>query len=182
MIKHISGNNLITTNWSGGTTTQLYIYPEEASYAERNFLFRISTATVETEASVFTALPGIHRHLMVLEGILHIIHEDHYEKTLHAFDQDEFEGEWTTYGKGKVRDFNVMLRENGKARMQMVKVFGKEVIESHFDFTILYICQGGAMINRTECMQGDVLIAHKEEEIEIISPVNSTIILVDIQL
>ena len=26
-----------TSNWSGGTTTQLYIYPEDGNYAERNF-------------------------------------------------------------------------------------------------------------------------------------------------
>jgi environmental stress-induced protein Ves len=45
----ISRENQITDSWSGGTTTQLAIYPENSSYQQRNFLYRISTATVDIE-------------------------------------------------------------------------------------------------------------------------------------
>jgi len=57
-----------TTLWSGGTTTQLCIYPYAATYTGRDFIFRISTATIESEESVFTKLPGYTRILMLLEG------------------------------------------------------------------------------------------------------------------
>ena len=36
----------IVSVWSGGTTTQIAIAPEGARYAERDFLWRVSSATV----------------------------------------------------------------------------------------------------------------------------------------
>jgi len=48
--------NFKTSNWSGGTTTQLFIYPPTAEYLQRNFIFRLSTASVKAygELSVLT--------------------------------------------------------------------------------------------------------------------------------
>lgn len=97
-----------TTEWSGGTTTELAIFPTESSYANRNFLFRISTATVETETSTFTSLPGYKRLLMILKGELEITHVDQYTKKLATFDTDMFDGGWQTTAKGMVTDFNIM--------------------------------------------------------------------------
>ena len=39
------------SQWAGGATTQLYIYPEHADYSRRDFIFRLSSATVECERS-----------------------------------------------------------------------------------------------------------------------------------
>lgn len=98
-----------TSNWSGGTTTQIAIYPKDAIYSERNFLWRLSTARVEAEESVFTSLPGIWRLIMVLEGTMKLEHAGHHTAKLTAFEQDSFSGDWTTTSFGKVRDFNLML-------------------------------------------------------------------------
>jgi environmental stress-induced protein Ves len=67
-IEHYKNSDLIINNWSGGITTQLAIYPKDANYKKQNFQFRISTATVEIEESVFTKLPGVSRKLMILNG------------------------------------------------------------------------------------------------------------------
>ena len=107
-MKLIRKSEQITSSWPGGTTTQLFIYPENASYQDRNFLFRISTATVETEESVFTKLPGISRQIMILDGILKLKHTGRYTKILHKSETDSFEGDWETKGYGKVMDFNLM--------------------------------------------------------------------------
>jgi uncharacterized protein len=96
------------SNWSGGTTTQLYIYPEHASYRKRNFQFRISTATVDSDESTFTYLPGVSRHLMILEGDLKIEPAGKHTKILNKFETDSFEGDWETKGYGRVTDFNLM--------------------------------------------------------------------------
>ena len=56
------------SQWAGGATTQLYIYPEHADYSRRDFIFRLSSATVECERSEFTSLPEVDRILMVLRG------------------------------------------------------------------------------------------------------------------
>ncbi|MDR1705524.1 MAG: HutD family protein [Clostridiales bacterium] len=60
--------NLKISTWTGGTTTELAVYPKESVYADRNFSVRVSTATVELEKSVFTALPGFTRLIMPLSG------------------------------------------------------------------------------------------------------------------
>ena len=97
-----------TSKWSGGSTTQLYIFPENATYAERNFELRISTAKVEVEESTFTSLPGIHRKLMILEGEITITHEGQFTKHLKPFDVDTFSDDWKTTAIGTCTDFNVM--------------------------------------------------------------------------
>lgn len=102
--------NYKTSKWQGGKTTELFIYPPEADYQKRNFLFRLSTATVETEKSDFTTLDDFFRRLMVLEGKITIKHEDRYSRQLNKFDSDEFEGGWKTSSEGKCIDFNLMTK------------------------------------------------------------------------
>lgn len=104
----LTPQDFLTSQWSGGSSTQLYIFPANASYAERNFELRISTAKVEVEESTFTPLKGIQRKLMILEGEITITHEGHYSKQLKPFDVDSFSGDWKTTAKGTCTDFNVM--------------------------------------------------------------------------
>ena len=99
-----------TINWASGTSTEIFIYPADGNFAERNFQFRISTATVEAEESTFTFFEGITRHLMILKGELELLHEGRYTKPLKPYEQDTFSGEWPTRSKGKVTDFNLMLK------------------------------------------------------------------------
>lgn len=106
--------------WSGGTTRQLAIWPEDAVYSERNFIWRISSARVESEESEFTHLPGVTRCLMVLEGELYLSHEGHYDTVLERFGQDNFDGGWKTSSRGMVTDFNLMTTA-GEGRVQMIE-------------------------------------------------------------
>lgn len=109
-IHHIKKSELTTSTWSGGTTTQLAIYPETGDYANRDFNWRISTATVEVDESTFTSLPGVHRFIMSLEGDLKLVHEGHHTSELKPYEVDEFDGSWNTQSFGKVTDFNLMVQ------------------------------------------------------------------------
>lgn len=109
-VQQFTAWNRTTINWASGTSTELFIHPSDGDFATRNFLFRISTATVEAEESTFTFFEGITRHLMILKGHLELIHEGRYTKHLDPYDQDIFSGEWKTFSKGKVTDFNLMLK------------------------------------------------------------------------
>jgi uncharacterized protein len=115
--------------WSGGTTTQLAIYPQDSSYNQRNFLFRISTATLDSEQSEFTHLPEISREIMILEGILKIEHKDRYSKILKKFETDSFQGDWGTKGYGKVRDFNLMTTRNFSGSLTGIVLGDDEFLE-----------------------------------------------------
>ena len=117
-IQHIKKPQLETATWVGGTTTQLAIYPATAEYKAFNFDFRISYATVQVPESTFTFMPGVTRHLMILEGSLEIDHMDRYQKSLKKFDIDIFNGEWPTKAKGKVTDFNLMTRGNTSGSLE----------------------------------------------------------------
>ena len=35
------------SHWSGGQTAEIALWPPQSSYADRNFLWRLSSATVE---------------------------------------------------------------------------------------------------------------------------------------
>jgi environmental stress-induced protein Ves len=111
-------SELKAARWAGGTTTQLAIWPEGTEYTKFNFQFRISKATVEVEESTFTFMPGVKRHLMILDGSLRIDHKGRYIKQLDKFGYDIFDGEWPTTAKGKVSDFNLMTRGKTSGKLQ----------------------------------------------------------------
>lgn len=119
-IKTIRAGEYPVSTWAGGTTTQLYIYPEQADYKRRDFIFRLSSATVECEKSEFTALPQVDRIIMVLQGSLHLCYEGHGEAVLQPYEQASFDGGWNTVSYGRATDFNLMLREGAKGRLEVV--------------------------------------------------------------
>lgn len=118
MITQIPEENLLTTKWSGGQTTQLFIWPLNSSFSDRTFDLRISTATVEVEESTFTSLPSYHRVLMILNGTLEITHQHQYTKKITPFEQHDFDGGWATTAKGKVIDFNVIHKPQLAVKVQ----------------------------------------------------------------
>jgi hypothetical protein len=109
----------LASEWSGGTTTELRIFPEDSAYGKRDFNYRVSTATVDVKESVFTSLPGIKRHLMVLEGEMTLVHDGRYEKNLKVYDQDSFMGDFRTRSISglAVVDFNLMVQGSRDGRL-----------------------------------------------------------------
>ncbi len=127
-IKVIKKTEQRVSTWSGGTTTQLAIYPEDTNYKDRDFLFRISTASVEVEHSNFTSLPGFSRILMVLEGEIQIVHKGLYSLDMHKFDTDHFEGDWDTESFGKARDFNLMVKKGSTASLSAIQIKADDIV------------------------------------------------------
>ena len=168
-MKLIKANQFQTTNWSGGTTTELFIWPEGTSYTERNFDFRLSTATVEIETSVFTPLPGISRTLMVLEGEMELQHEGHHSKSLSPFDQDEFLGDWATKSIGKCTDFNLMSRNNTKGKLQHFSMMknSDQRIELTGEMNLIYVFHGSIECGGLNAESGDLLVFEEEEAVKV---------------
>ncbi|MFB0845850.1 HutD/Ves family protein [Paenibacillus oleatilyticus] len=121
-VKIIRQEDQKTASWSGGVTTQMAIYPGDASYEQRNFDWRISRAVIHAEESVFTSLPGYQRLLMATQGEFVLEHEQRHTAVLKPFDQDRFDGAWTTRCRGKGNDLNVMLAPGYSAEMLPVLV------------------------------------------------------------
>lgn len=98
-----------TASWSGGTTTELAIGPVGASYAERRFSFRISSAEVELSESVFTRLEGVTRYLTPLcPGFSLTVNGERIE--LRRGEVLNFSGEDEVLCRGAGKDLNLMLK------------------------------------------------------------------------
>jgi environmental stress-induced protein Ves len=118
----LTPEDYITTEWSGGKTTELFIYPPRASFKGQDYDIRLSTATVEVNESTFTPLPNVDRTLIVLEGELTLDHKGEHSSQLKKFDVDHFKGGWLTTSKGKCVDFNLMIRSNNEGRISGIKL------------------------------------------------------------
>ncbi len=113
-----------TSSWSGGTTTEITIYPKSAVYAQRDFIYRVSSALVELEESDFTSLPDYDRTLIVLEGETTLAHEKLRSCRLGKYERDCFSGSWNTKSYGKIRDFNLMVRKGALGSAEVLELDG----------------------------------------------------------
>lgn len=163
----IDGKNFQTQRWSGGTTTELFIFPEKSSYALRNFDFRLSMATVEVEESDFTPLPNIFRKTLILEGEITLAHnnEDPIKYGKHSV--ASYEGEWETKSTGKCADFNLMTRGKAYGSMEgKLLEAGEQWIVPNSARTFLFIHKGRlAIIDKKDAHvaeEGSLLVTLKE--------------------
>ena len=98
------------TAWSGGTTTELFIYPEGASFALRRFDFRISAASVALEESAFTPMPGIIRYITPLSEAGFVLRLGAAPaRRLAKGEVVRFDGGIPVCCEGTGRDLNLML-------------------------------------------------------------------------
>ena len=108
-IEYYTKNNFSTSSWQGGKTTELLILPKEANYKERNFIARLSSATIETSSSEFTTLHNIKRFITPITAPFLL--ESNIKETflLKPFEVYEFSGDERTFSYGMSQDFNLMV-------------------------------------------------------------------------
>ena len=172
-MRHLTANDFQVSTWSGGKTVQIAISPEGAAYAERNFLWRVSSATVELDESaggedaascrpagtkasclsVFTALPDYHRWIFPLSGTMSLSHNGGPVQTLKPHEAHFFDGADATHCRGRCTDFNLMLRKGrceGRilALTEDAELGGKGV-------KVLYCAQGSVTVNGLFLREGE---------------------------
>ncbi len=177
-VQKITREQHMTSRWTGGTTTQLAIYPPQADYGKRNFIWRISSATVEQETSVFTSLPDYNRIISVVSGELSLTHENRPLVMLKPFDQDDFDGGIQTVSTGKVTDFNIMARKGQcQAVLETLRLaagscctlagYSRKGAYNHYTRAI-YCAQGEVEIKVSSSVfdldEGDLLLLSTQEE------------------
>ncbi len=113
--------NYSISEWSGGKTRELAIYPPKCRYADRDFIFRLSSATVELDESDFTSLPDYNRVLMVLKGSVVLSYDGKRSVHLNELEQDSFDGGWKTKSFGKITDYNLMVRKGCDGKVDILR-------------------------------------------------------------
>ena len=97
------------TDWSGGKTTELFLYPSDGSYADRRFSIRISSATIDIPESRFTTLEGVTRYLTPLSEGFYLKRSGRWQFLPHGSVLC-FSGEEDILCRGSGRDLNLMLK------------------------------------------------------------------------
>lgn len=148
----IPGSERRVTNWSGGTSSEVYIWPETAEYGKRDFLFRVSTAAADTdEISPYTDLPGVERHLLMLKGTAEVVHKNRYSMYLTPYGEvDTFDGGWETYAKGRVRDFNLMTRDGCKGSLSVLERDTEISLDEDVTHALLFCGEGTANVSDSQ--------------------------------
>lgn len=181
-IKIFNKEKFTTSLWAGGKTTQLYIFPEGSSLAEMNFTFRLSSAQVEIEESAFTPMPGYVRKLMVLERELFLEHEDQHAVFLKPFDQDLFLGDWSTRSKGKVVDFNVIVKPEIDSEITHMHLGANDMnVVSCESNTFIYVYSGSVELLNKRANCGDLIAVNEETNVFIVAPEECDLIIVHIR-
>lgn len=165
ILKKLTPDTYIISNWSGGKTRQIAIDPPSALYADRNFNFRLSSATVDLEESDFTSLPEYERIISPVMGKLQLLFNGGTEPViLNELDFKHFDGAWKTCSKGKVTDYNLMTRKGvctGKATA---------ITLSEGETTMLamgFSPEGKRIVTLVWCVEGEVKINIAEENISL---------------
>lgn len=180
----IRKSELIANKWSGGTTTELFIYPPASSYALRNFDYRISTATVETDRSEFTDLSSYQRILCVLSGELAMeFHADSGKPDtvkLLPLEQVSFSGGLKVVGFGKVTDFNIIYKPEYRASAEIIHLGENELREltSSGECYFVWVVEGELLTSLGCCKPEEFYVVEPNGTTTIRATVNTTIILI----
>ena len=148
-MKIIQSADVIPQKWSGGTTSELFIFPEGSEFSKENYTLRISLATVEQAHTTFTTLPNVTRTLLVLKGSQLLQHEEHHTADVQPWQQDTFSGDWLTQCTGTSTNFNVMCRGNLRAKTEVLVL--TEATDLSFiedgQLRFLFVAEGTVLLN-----------------------------------
>lgn len=109
----VTKKQLTAHKWAGGETFCYFIYPRESSYENKDFLFRISAATITSIPSVFTQFLHYQRYLVMLDNDLELEvnakQKRFNNKEVFSFSSSDY---IRSFSLG--RDFNLMLHQSIK--------------------------------------------------------------------
>ena len=165
------------SRWSGGDTTELYLYPEDGDYKSGNFQLRISSATVDVDRSEFTSLPGVERYLMIFQGHLDMVHGEEEKVSLEPYEVDRFDGGVPTVSYGRVGDFNLMLKNGAKGRMEALCLEAGQKFEIIPDedenFLVVYVRKGEIRIGENAVKENQMIVIKRWSEKAVIYSVGN---------
>ncbi len=98
---------------------------------------------------------------MILQGELFIEHKNQHNKILHQSECDEFFGDWETKAKGKIVDFNLMMKAswNGSVSVDSLTInSNKSYLYNESKFIGLYLLEGSLIANEQLLSQKDFLL------------------------
>ena len=159
-MKKLTERDYRISGWSGGETIQIAIAPEGARYADRDFLWRLSSATVSLDESDFTALPDYMRLIAPISGSMRLSHNGGDPVELRPYEIHRFDGADSTHSWGRCTDFNLMLRK-GECDGRIAPAEGGAAEE------IIIFPEAGAEVILIYCTEGGVAVSCGNDRLEL---------------
>lgn len=152
-VQIISWDDFETSDWSGGTTTEVLIIPGEAEVGMRNFDLRVSTATCDLEESVFSDYSGYNRFIAPVDGELKLV-VNNDDVILKPYEVFQFSGSDDVAGYSVVRDYNLIVKEGITAEMMTLDL--SDILNLTLDGNYLIQCFEADLKYETSTESGDL--------------------------
>lgn len=114
------------SKWAHGDSIQLYIYPKDSDYSKGKFLWRVSTATIESGRSEFTVFHGVKRWIMPFDSDMLLSHAQNgnqlYSIHIKQFETHCFKGAWSTTAQANGADFNLLLKNGADGMIKHLRI------------------------------------------------------------
>lgn len=162
----LSGSDYAVSRWAGGSSSQIFIYPENSIFNEHTFLWRISTASLEADSSTFTCFGGYHRILHLLTGESQLHFGDGRLYTLHPDDEVSFKGSDFVQSYGQASDLNLIMADGVWGETNTLKWKSAACWERSIPYggdagkcqCVLYIAEGTVKIAEKILHAGDSIV------------------------
>lgn len=169
MINKIEKNSFLKTDWSGGSTSEIYIHPHGSNFESGNYQVRISLAQVNLNESTFSPLPDVERTLTVLEGEHYLQVNNRGFVPVKPYTPVSFYGGDKTESKGKALNFNFMKKTKKPHEVNIMQAGSSEklVMIPKFERTLLFIIEGSAQSVYGKLEKHDALVFDEEVFIDL---------------
>lgn len=180
--KILRPSDYVQNEWSGGTTSQIFIYPDGASLSERDFYFRISSAGIETETSNFSEFEGYNRFFTPLNSGVELTSNGSAPKKINPLELFHFDGASETSAVGKCIDFNLIYKKSLKANLTVATYSKTEIVKytpfPSSEFILIYCWSGAFEVCEQTIQPGETfLIQNCPVDVELLITKNSTLLI-----
>ncbi|WP_246060425.1 HutD family protein [Peptoniphilus catoniae] len=165
-MRKIERKDFKTSDWAGGQTDEIIINPQGVDFKERNFNYRISSATCNLDSSEFSPYGGFTRFITPLDYELKLIHKGE-KVNLKPFEVYKFSGSDQMSSYSKVRDFNLIVKDGLKADLYSKEVKGSLKIKNEAEKLLIFNYNFDLTVNSEEFLKMSLIELDHGESIEI---------------
>lgn len=181
MSHHLKNSDYLETPWKNGqgSTSQIKIYPENATISELNFDWRLSIAKISSPCP-FSLFPDFQRILMVWKGQGLILNQ----KKLNPFEVLNFSGNEKINSqlvRSTIWDLGVIFNPKKiKAEMKVIKIDEEILLKDNTSF--LFCAEEYFSLDGKNILEGECLQFFGNHMVKFQGPLTAKIILVTINL
>lgn len=154
--------------WQGGSTRQLFAYPEGKTITEDSCDFEITSSTMDFPDTEYNVFKGCDRLLMIIDGKTTLSHHDGKSVYLKKYQHYKFSGEIKTYSRGMGTDYEIICKKGNGSDVKSydeMDISKLKILEKDETYDFVhggFYCQGSGCTveigkEKFELQQGDFL-------------------------